>query len=171
MIPSTSDAVLQIALGTGAALELRRQKRNSLILVFCSGNMSSLEGAEEAFVFAGEHRLPIIFVVQEHATRKSSQSNGRAMRSIDPYGFPCIPVDGSDTIAVYRVAFESMYKARIGEGPTLIVCKYDRNSPDPLVHAENHLRKKGLWSEEFAVGVADSFSRELKRARMLRDRT
>jgi TPP-dependent pyruvate/acetoin dehydrogenase alpha subunit len=170
MIPATSDAVLQIALGAGAALELRRQKRNSLILVFCSGSMSSLEGAEEAFVFAGEHRLPIIFVVQEHATRNSSQSNGRATRSIDPYGFPCIPVDGSDGIAVYRVAFESIYKARIGEGPTLIVCKYDRNSPDPLVHAENHLRKKGLWSEEFAMGVADSFSRELKRARMLRNR-
>jgi TPP-dependent pyruvate/acetoin dehydrogenase alpha subunit len=87
------------------------------------------------------------------------------MRSVDPYGFPSIPVDGSDAVAVYRVAFEALYKARIGAGPTLITCKYDRQSQDPLVHAENYLKKKGLWSDEFATRVVKGFSQELENAR------
>jgi TPP-dependent pyruvate/acetoin dehydrogenase alpha subunit len=168
MIPATRDAAFQISLGTGIGLQFQRQKKDSLVLVFCPGMMNALDQAEEALVFAGAHRLPVIFVVQEHATRNSSV--GRSVNSVDPYGFPSIPVDGSDAIAVYRVAFESMYKARIGEGPTLIVCKYDHNSPDPLLRAQDYLRKKSLWSDEFAMRVADNFSRELRGARTPRVR-
>jgi pyruvate dehydrogenase E1 component alpha subunit len=166
MIPPTHDAVLQISLATGVALEFQRQKKDSVVLVFCSGLMSSLDRAEDAFTFAGAHRLPVIFVVQEHAIQNSSGSSGRSATSVDPYGFPSIPVDGSDAVAVYRVAFESMYKARIGEGPTLMLCKYERNSPDPLLHAENYLKKKNLWSDEFAIRVADSFAQELRAPRI-----
>ncbi len=165
IIPWTNHAALQISLAVGVAAQFRRERKDSVALVFCGDNPRSLDDSEDALVFAGRHRLPVLFVVQEHAARTSFRSNGRSMRSVDPYGFPSIPVDGSDAIAVYRVAFEAAYKARIGVGPTLITCKYDRHSPDPLVHAENYLKKKGLWSDEFATRVAKSFSQELKEAR------
>ena len=41
------------------------------------------------------------------------------------YGFPGIIVDGSDVVAVWRVAQESIHRARNGAGPTLIDCRME----------------------------------------------
>jgi pyruvate dehydrogenase E1 component alpha subunit len=61
-------------------------------------------------------------------------------------GFPGVIVDGQDVVAVWRVAQESVHRARNGGGPTLIDCRMDA-ARDPLAHMEHYLRKRNLWDE------------------------
>jgi len=71
---------------------------------------------------------------------------------------PTIPVDDSDAVAVYRVVYESIDKARRGAGPTLIQCMrheslstrghHKDERADPLVYMEQYLRKRNLWSDD-----------------------
>jgi TPP-dependent pyruvate/acetoin dehydrogenase alpha subunit len=103
--------------------------------------------------------LPILFVCQ------TSVSNSPESLTSRDYGFPCIPVDGSDVVAVYRVATEAITHARKGNGATLIECvpcpSADRSEIDPILKMEAYLTRKGLFSEGLKREVADSFSREL----------
>jgi TPP-dependent pyruvate/acetoin dehydrogenase alpha subunit len=55
-------------------------------------------------------------------------------------------VDGQDVVAVWRVAQESVYRARNGGGATLIDCRMDA-ARDPLAHMEHYLRKRSLWDQ------------------------
>ena len=72
---------------------------------------------------------------------------------------PVITVDGSDAVAVYRVASESINRARMGRGPTLIECSAWDTNPgrrrqtgraarldDPIDAMETYLMGKGLFS-------------------------
>jgi pyruvate dehydrogenase E1 component alpha subunit len=75
------------------------------------------------------------------------------------FGVPAIAVDGNDVLAVYRVASESIFKARHRRGPTLIECvtsvvpgsngdsTYARQEigvVDPLLALETDLVRKGI---------------------------
>ena len=59
------------------------------------------------------------------------------------YGYPGIIVDGQDVVAVWRVAQESIHRARNGAGPTLIDCRMD-SKRDPLAHMEHYMRKRNF---------------------------
>jgi TPP-dependent pyruvate/acetoin dehydrogenase alpha subunit len=65
-----------------------------------------------------------------------------------------IPVDAGDAVAVYRVAHESIEKARRGAGPSLIECVGSRDEKNggalrrlenAIQRIEDYLRKKDLW--------------------------
>jgi pyruvate dehydrogenase E1 component alpha subunit len=106
-------------------------------------------------------------------------------------GFPAIAVDGNDVVAVYRVATESIARARRGGGPTLITCKICTESKpgalrghsgadpvnshtreaaelwkagDPIHKMELYLTQKGLFREEWKREIVAAFSRELNAA-------
>jgi TPP-dependent pyruvate/acetoin dehydrogenase alpha subunit len=81
---------------------------------------------------------------------------------------PCIPADGNDLVALYRVAQESMTRARQQGGPTLIDCKHIALSPNdsnPLARMEAHLERKGLLPAGRRQQLTDGFHRELQQAR------
>jgi TPP-dependent pyruvate/acetoin dehydrogenase alpha subunit len=163
VIPPARTTESQIAIATGVAVDFGLRNKGGIVLVFCARPKQSLDIAKDSLEFADDHKLPIIFVVQDQAARKHSSARP-SRNSVDPYGFPSIPVDGTDCIAVYRVAFEAMYKARIGAGPTLIECKYEPKPPDPLLHMERQLRRRNLWSDDYARRVTADFSHYLKLA-------
>jgi TPP-dependent pyruvate/acetoin dehydrogenase alpha subunit len=101
---------------------------------------------------------------------------------------PAISVDGNDAVAIYRVASESISRARQGRGPTLIDCQSFRifgssrvplpkanpssgngrsvvipagMNDDPITNMEQYLSRKGLFREEHRTSVAEAFGREL----------
>ena len=95
------------------------------------------------------------------------------------WGVPAITVDGNDAVAVYRVASESIARARLGRGPTLIECGvYPLHGPagnhrkngrrleahDPISAMEIHLARKGLFSERLKRQTVAGFRRELDAA-------
>lgn len=78
------------------------------------------------------------------ATAPSQEDWSRAA-TLD--GVVTIPVDAADALALYRVAFEMIARARTGSGPTLIDCKkitFTAGEDDAIARMEAHLSRKGL---------------------------
>ncbi len=79
------------------------------------------------------------------------------------YGFPGIIVDGTDAVAVWRVAQESVHRARNGSGPTLVDCRSDA-SRDPLEHMERYLKTRHLWDDQWKARLERELMTEIKEA-------
>jgi len=139
----------RLVLATGVALAYGKQKKNNVAVVFCSQNC--LPQSEGVLRFAAENFLPIIYVTLGEENRSMPKRAGRTRLPIGP---AAIPVDAGDAVAVYRVAHESIEKARRGAGPTLINCVGSRAAQNggtlrrfenAILRIEDYLRKKDLW--------------------------
>ena len=87
----------------------------------------------------------------------------------EAHGFPGIPVDGKDVVAMYRVAFESMQRARNGGGPTLIEAMTPGNAMlgsdnDPITAMERYLTQRNLFEPAWKQQIKKSFGKELDEA-------
>jgi len=116
---------------------------------------------EPSVEFAGARKLGIVYVI---CTAADSDGDLRS-RALD-FQVPGITVDGNDVVAVYRVAEESVRRAREGHGPTLIDCKIDPER-DPIVFMEGYLKKRDLWSDKWHSKVLTDLEQELARAEKL----
>jgi pyruvate dehydrogenase E1 component alpha subunit len=157
----------RVALATGAACLHRGQQKGNLVVAFVEGN--EIGSARDSLRFAHDQCLPIIFVQLENSRFNSS---GRTLvRS--PNAMPVLPVDQVDVVAIYRVSFEAIDKARRGAGPTLIQCVRSQKtsgqrksekaeSRDPLLYMERYLRRRDLWSDDLQRSAAEDFSRAAK---------
>jgi pyruvate dehydrogenase E1 component alpha subunit len=158
------------------AQEAKRGKNGRVVLAFPGCSSESHARWDEAMRHAGSRNLPIIFVVhgawkhQEHARPREAMLNG----------VPAIVVDAGDAVAIYRVAYEAIARARQGRGPSIVECTsvheahttfqiadrihIEAEHPvlnDPNLTMEGYLRRKGLWNElNHRQWVAD-FGREL----------
>jgi hypothetical protein len=80
----------------------------------------------------------------------------------------CIPVDAHDVIAIYRVAHESITRARQGNGPTRILCHTLANagaeSSNAVAKLEAWLMARGLpaqqWRQQIEANIQTSNSTE-----------
>jgi len=160
-------------ISAGVALAFKMQKKPHVVVAFSGDDATVLNSWRESVQFAVIHKLPIVHVVQNDLETEPSgpklQTPGRESETSPPApGIPTLVVDGSDVVAVYRVAQEAIRRAREGHGPALIECKRPRwaghsevgplktssppqdhnlQSPDPLIFMENYLRERGVWSE------------------------
>jgi TPP-dependent pyruvate/acetoin dehydrogenase alpha subunit len=188
---AASSVAAQLSIATGVAFAYGMQKAGNVVITFCAD--ASLGGSvgEEALTFAGAHRLPILYVLQKNPGAESRKSKVRKgakeiSRTTDSYGFPAIPVDGNDVVAVYRVAHEAIKRARHGGGPTLIQCERRPlvsssktrggrhagageiasldNESDPIAVMERYLTGKELFSAEWKEQLIRNFRVEMERA-------
>src|SRR5947209_12693369 len=106
----------RVALATGAAYLHRAQQKGNLVLAFVQGD--EIGTARDSLRFAHDHCLPIIYVQLENSRFDSS----RRTLARNPNPMPVLPVDQVDVVAIYRVSFEAIDKARRGAGPTFIKC-------------------------------------------------
>jgi len=120
-IPSSTAA--QVSTGTGAALACKRHKKPNVVVTLSSEASASAEFWDEVMSFAGNHKLPIVHVLESSVpdeSRSSEPQNPSAdlNRATQRCGSPLITVDGNDVVAVYRVCHEARDRARRGYGPT-----------------------------------------------------
>lgn len=124
-----------VAVGSAFA-ERRRETRGVTVAL-------SEQWNEGPLCTAAEHRLAVLFVLI---------SQGEEVRPAEVNGLPVIPVDCKDVVAVYRVAHESLTRARQGGGPTVIDCRVSpctaemESSQCAVAHMEQYLERKGLFS-------------------------
>lgn len=152
----------QIDAGTTAALS-RKFDAKPVVHLAILGSDGKAENAapdfwESSVQFAGLHKLGIVYLI---CTPISSNHDLRG-RALD-FKVPGITVDGNDVVAVYRVAEESVRRAREGHGPTLIDCKIDP-SRDPLTFMEGYLKKRDLWSDKWHTRMVADVNQELDSA-------
>jgi len=154
-------------LGTGIALAHKLEQKRSVVMALCAGESPSLDRWHETLKFAGAHKLPILYVVKQAAANPSSSTQNAHLEDFSfmarDYGFPGIIVDGSDVVAVWRVAQESLHRARNGSGPTLIDCRME-SSQDPLAHMEHYMRERSVWDDAWKKKVTRQIKAETGRA-------
>jgi TPP-dependent pyruvate/acetoin dehydrogenase alpha subunit len=123
MVSMLPDMAL-VATGMALAFKTRREPR---IAMTWFGEGSTANGQwHEAMNFAGIHRLPVVFVLENNQFAYSTPTELEF--TVDPvsraanYGFPGVAVDGNDVEGVFEAARVAADRARAGEGPTLIEC-------------------------------------------------
>ncbi len=144
----------QITLATGLALAHVQKKDSSVLLAFLSGKEEVSSTAEEALRFAGTQKLPVLYIVNSLSEQGATAS----------YGFPAIPVDVADAVAMYRVAHECTVRARQGQGPSMICCTPWIKKSDPVQNMERYLEAKGLHPDSWKQKTVSRFEQKLKQA-------
>ncbi len=110
------------AAGIARALQLDGQLG---VVVVYGGEGSTSEGDwHEAMNFAGIHRLPLVFIIENNHYAISVPAHEEVAGSIckraEGYGMTGYVVDGNDPLVVYRTVKEAAEKARHGQGAALI---------------------------------------------------
>lgn len=177
-LPAGANSTDEVRLATDAAMANKTEKNGKIAVVFSGAGLALPESWHEAVKFAGNEKLPVLFVCQSGMRSGPPQAGLEERPKARTCGFPAITVDGNDVVAVYRVASEAIAHARMGHGPTLIECTtYCLSGPpeaapqpqdgtrwkadDPILNMEKYLSGKGLFSEELKRQAALGFSKEL----------
>jgi pyruvate dehydrogenase E1 component alpha subunit len=174
------------ACGIAWAAKLRGEK-TAVITYFGEGGTSEGD-TNEAFNFAGVHKLPVIFFCQNNqwaisTPRKMQTASETIAQKAIAFGIKGVQVDGNDVIAVYRMTKEALERARNGEGPTLIESityrmadhttsdDASRYRPveevnawlakDPIERLKKYFQKIGTWSDDYGKWVYDTVNREI----------
>ncbi|MEN8114093.1 MAG: thiamine pyrophosphate-dependent enzyme [Actinomycetota bacterium] len=111
----------------GIAYELKRRGSDAVVYV-SGGEGSTSEGDwHEAMNFAGIHKLPVIFLIQNNlyaiSVPAAEEVAGQIADRAEGYGMKGVVVDGNSVLSMYGVASAAVERARAGEGPTLIEAK------------------------------------------------
>jgi len=157
-----SESSAPIAMGTGMALDFKARKPSFVTMAFSSDEMYGQSPWHEALRFSALHKLPIVHIFHSASKARPSADAKDLESAALNYGMPPIIVDAGDAVAIYRVTFEAIRRAREGHGPALIVCI--RTHLDGVAFMEDYLRKKNLWSDDWRKGVERKFRAEMDRA-------
>jgi TPP-dependent pyruvate/acetoin dehydrogenase alpha subunit len=178
VIPSATNPTATLNLASGVALALQASKSGNIVIAFCGDTSDSGKRWQEALRFAGRHCLPLLALVNTKISGKPASAKRKPFVSLlsegNPCEFPVIPVDANDVVAIYRVAFESIHKARHGGGPTLIqaislphppgIKASSGEHPDAISKMEAYLTGKGLFSLSWKQKLIDGFKSDLDSA-------
>lgn len=191
VVPQTASVTGQLDVAAGIALAYRRLGKPNVVVCLADDGLAALGFWHEAASLSSRHNLPLVFVVetcaQSHLNGASAVHSDEDLRDrAEAYGFPGITVDGNDIVAVWRVAQESIHRARSGAGPTLIECRTwrwhaeaDAESPnggrkskilqarrehDPLQRMEHYMKKRSLWRQAWKDDLVERYRAALAEA-------
>lgn len=125
VVSGSSPVTTQYLHAVGIA-QAAKMRGDDVVCYTCCGEGSSNQGDwHEAMNWAGVHKLPVIFMVQNNQYAISvpldkQLAGGSVAARGAGYGMPGIEVDGTDLLATYAAFKEAHDRARRGEGPTLI---------------------------------------------------
>ena len=117
-----------IPIAVGAALAIKKQKRDDISMCFF-GDGASNEGAfHEALNMAAIWKLPMLFICENNGYGMSvSTERSMAVANVadraPAYGMPGVIVDGNTIADVAEAVAVATGNARAGKGPALIECK------------------------------------------------
>jgi acetoin:2,6-dichlorophenolindophenol oxidoreductase subunit alpha len=179
-----------LPIAVGAALAIRKQKRDDVALCFF-GDGASNEGAfHEALNMAAIWKLPVLFICENNkygmsvSTERSMAVEHVADRA-PAYRMPGEVVDGNRIEDVSEAVMRATARARNGEGPTLIECKTyrirghsksDRNryrskeeieewmARDPIGQFETSLEAQGLLTKDEVLAIRAGAEAEIAAA-------
>ncbi len=127
----SSPVATQVLHAVGIAYAAKLRKTEQVAITHLGEGSSNQGDFHEALNFAGIHKLPVVFVVENNGYAISvpmdlqSAVEDIAVRGVG-YGMPGVIADGSDVLDCYRIGREAIDRARGGGGPTLIEAKVTR---------------------------------------------
>lgn len=141
----------QLATANQDALRHKLQCKGNVTAVFAPTAAPS--SITKSLAYAAAQSLPLLYVL-EGATPPAEAC----------HGIPVIRVDAFDAVALYRVACESITRAREGGGPTILECAVwpdDTDSSDPLGKLEQYLAAKQLFRPHLRRQLEKKFGASL----------
>ncbi len=189
MQPCTSIMMNWLA-ATGAAFGYKMLGKKLVAVAFGGDGATAHGDFHEGCNFAGVHKLPIVYVIQNnlwaeslplHLTTALENLSDRAKA----FGFPGVTIDGNDVVQVWNTTREALQRARSGEGPTLIEMKTYRwfghsdidpadyradeeveewIEKDPLPRFTAYLEEKKVLDDKKLVQIQGRVRREVEQA-------
>lgn len=166
LLPPAQTMAAQMSLAAGYAFAQKKLQHRNVVVVLLPEGIDALGYWHEAATLAASERLPIIFVAISSAQSVALGNSGARQRAA-AYGIPGITVDGGDVVAMWRVAQESIHRARAGAGPTLIDSQPPSPQPqggDPLDRMQHYLHKRKLWKQSWKDELMRQFAAEIDEA-------
>jgi TPP-dependent pyruvate/acetoin dehydrogenase alpha subunit len=167
--PTKIDERLWAALGAAAALKSAQARTKAadsgVVAVYTLTGEVPSKLWKQVLKFALKQELPVVFVVLP-ASRESKRLGEVSALSLD-CGVPGIAVDADDAIAIYRVAQESIGRARAGGGAALIECipfvleGKKTAKADALRVLEQYLVQRNIATKAWIEREAKSFAKRL----------
>ncbi len=175
-----NDMIFSIPVGThltqvaGLAWGQKLNGKGGVAMTYCGDGTSSKGDLHEALTFAGQFKLPAIYVIENNGwaisvPRKRQSASQTLAQKAWGYGVHGVQVDGNDALAVYAATVEAVARARKGEGATLIECETYRmghhttaddatryrdgkdveawRKKDPISRFKKFLTAKKLWND------------------------
>jgi len=148
-----------IPVATGAALSMKMQGRDSVVLCFFGDGASNTGGFHESVNMGATWKLPVVYIVENNLYgmsvpfEKASAVPNVADRAA-AYFIPGEVVDGMDVLAVREAVGRAVARARTGEGPTLLECKtyrwYGHSRSDPRKYRTRE--EEAAWRARDPIG-------------------
>lgn len=167
------DAALHYACQT--AKVHKTKKRAAITVAFSDGAGTTSAAWKKSLQRASRHNLPVLFVAPLE-TVPGMRPNGNTSPKATTHGVPVIAVDGHDLVAVYRVASESIARARQRRGPTVIATalldaspeknvstgkRRKRKDSESLQRIESHLKDQKLFRAGMRASIEDELRQKL----------
>jgi len=169
-LPWIEDAGDRLRMALGAALSFRMLERAGIMVAYVRQGEVSNRTWREVLGLAAKFELPVIFVVLPAGpgAKKRRDAEGLSPKA-RACGVPGIPVDAADAVALYRVAQESIGRARGNGGAVLIECvasqaegKRGVVAVDPLVQMRGFLLSRKVCSEAWMDRAGEPLRGRLK---------
>lgn len=156
---------------------VRAAKKPAIVAAFFQYDAASANQWQKVVSAAATKKLPILFVqyTGNDGPPKSllTGARGKASQAL-LHGVPAIAVDAADPVALYRVAYEAVTRARHGRGATLLECAaipiissadpatdQPVQPPDPVAIMETYLKSKGIQPEHYNRQAVAEFTLDL----------
>ncbi len=166
ILPAVQSTPAQLQVACGMALAWKAKWPGNVVAAFCNGGSALSAVWKEVLTFASRHQLPLLLMVHKHGNDPGQFES--VARSSLMHGVPLLTVDGNDAVAIYRVVFESLGRARQGRGPTLISCRTDLTShdqpEDAIRRMELYLERKGILDAGLPRRIGLAFHKKLASA-------
>ena len=174
ILTTSSPVATQVLHAVGIALAAQTRRTGQVALTELGEGSSNQGDFHEGLNFAGIHRLPVVFVVENNGYAISvPMSLGCAVPNIadrgPAYAMPGVVVDGSDVLACYRAGREAVERARRGDGPTLIEAKVTRLTAHSSDDQQTRYRSAEELESERRRDALPRFRERLRQAGVLDD--
>jgi 2-oxoisovalerate dehydrogenase E1 component alpha subunit len=170
----SSPVATQLLHATGIAWAAKLRKTEQVVITYIGEGSSNQGDFHEGLNFAGIHKLPVVYVVENNGYAISvpmalqSAVEDIAIRGAG-YNMPGVIVDGGDVLACYRAGRDAIDRARAGDGPTLIEAKVSRLTAHSSDDQQTKYRSAEELESEKGKDPLPIFRDELRAAGMLDD--
>jgi len=171
VLPWIDDSGERLRMALGVALSFKTLGITNVVVAYVRQGEIAKGVWRQVLGLASKLELPVIFVVLPAAKAARGAGVAKVSDKSRRYGVPGIPVDLADAVALYRVAQESMGRARGGDGPVVIECrefwvegKGGRTPVDPLAQMRGFLLGRKVCTRAWLEGAGDGLRRRIAAA-------
>lgn len=159
------DEADRLIYSAGAAMALQAAGQERIVMAYTGCSAIATKDWLRVLRVIGQRGLPIVIMAMPGAATRDLEALAQKIATKPNQAvpiIPIIPVDGGDVVALYRVAQETIGRARAGGGSAIIAAVDLRTDPIKLLGSQ--LVKKRICTERWVQAVEPHFRKLLRDA-------